>query len=187
VSGVRLTIPDPPPTDGVVLLRPPARGDVPAIVEACSGGELARWLPRLPDPYGVADAEWWIGAMADGWREGGEIAFAIEDLETGRMVGAIGASPEQRLLGAELGWWLAPHVQGRGLMTRALRLATRWAFEEAGLPRLQALIRPSNDRSIAVAERAGFRREGLLRRALDDRGTARDVLVYGLLPGDSSP
>ena len=72
-------------------------------------------------------------------------------------------------------------------MTRALRLATRWALQDAGLPRLQALIRPSNDRSIAVAERAGFRREGLLRRALDDRGTARDVLVYGLLPEDGLP
>ncbi len=187
MDGVRLAIPDPAPSDGVVLLRPPARGDIPAIVEACASGELARWLPRLPDPYGVADAEWWIGAMADGWRDGGEVAFAIEEVESRRMVGAIGASPEDRLLGAELGWWLARHAQGRGLMTRALRLAIRWAFEDAGLPRLQALIRPSNDRSIAVAERVGFRREGLLRRALDDRGTARDVLAYGLLPEDERP
>ena len=182
MDGVRLTIPDPGPSDGVVLLRPPTLADVPAIVEACSSGELARWLPRLPHPYTVADAEWWIATKTDAWRDGGAVGFGIEELETRRLVGAIGVAPDARLLGAELGWWLAPHAQGRGLMTRALRLATRWALRDAGLPRLQALIRPSNDRSIAVAERAGFRREGLLRRALDDRGTARDVLVYGLLP-----
>jgi RimJ/RimL family protein N-acetyltransferase len=187
VDAVRLTIPDPAPSDGVVLLRPPARGDIPAIVEACASGELARWLPRLPHPYTVADAEWWIALKSDAWRDGGAVGFGIEELETRRMVGAVGVSPDERLLGAELGWWLAPHAQGRGLMTRALRLVVRWAFEDAGLPRLHALIRPSNDRSIAVAERVGFRREGLLRRALDDRGTARDVLAYGLLPEDERP
>jgi RimJ/RimL family protein N-acetyltransferase len=59
----------------------------------------------------------------------------------------------------------------------------RFAFEEQGLQRVQALIEPWNEASIRTAERCGLRREGLLRAYY--RG--RDVYMYALLAHDPRP
>jgi RimJ/RimL family protein N-acetyltransferase len=184
-EGPRLATPDPPLADGAVRLRPPAVGDVPAIVAACRDAEMARWLPRLPHPYGPDDAHGWIAGAASWWEEGSAATFVVEDARGGGVVGAFSAEPGEPS-GFDVGWWLAVEARGHGRMTRAATLAAAWLFDVVGTHRLQAFIRPDNAPSIAVAERVGFQREGLLRRGLDDRGQPRDVLVYGLLPADLS-
>lgn len=68
-------------------------------------------------------------------------------------------------------------ARGRGVASSALQLFVQWAFNELELVRMQALIEPWNEASIRVAERAGFRREGLLRRYFK----RRDVLMYAVL------
>jgi len=176
-----LAPPDPPLTDGVVRVRPPVLADVAAIVAACDDPEMARWLPRLPSPYGPRDAETWIAGAATWWAEGSAATFVLEDAMRDGVVGALSFEPSDRG-GMEIGWWLAPSARGAGRMTRALRLVATWALGPAGVGSLHALIRPENAPSIAVAERAGFRRTALLRDALDDRGTRRDVYVYELPP-----
>ncbi|WP_163364249.1 GNAT family N-acetyltransferase, partial [Klebsiella aerogenes] len=59
-----------------------------------------------------------------------------------------------------------------------------FCFGELGLHRLQAFIHPDNGASIALAEKLGFRREGLLRDNLRVGEHWRDDLVYGLLATD---
>jgi RimJ/RimL family protein N-acetyltransferase len=179
----RLEAPPLPLTDGVVRVRPPVRADVPAIVAACDDPEMARWLPRLPSPYGPGDAETWIDGAAQWWAEGSAATFVLEDADRDGVVGALSfeASPRG---GMEMGWWLAPTARGAGRMTRAVRLVADWALGHAGVSSMHALIRPENAPSIAVAERAGFRRASLLPDELDDRGTRRDVWLYEL-PGPS--
>ena len=44
------------------------------------------------------------------------------------------------------------------------------------------MVEPANRASIRVAEKAGFRREGLLRSYIEVKGTRRDVYLYALLP-----
>ena len=51
----------------------------------------------------------------------------------------------------------------RGVALAAARLVVRWAFEEVGVERLEILTYPGNAASQALAEKLGFRREGLLR------------------------
>ena len=69
-----------------------------------------------------------------------------------------------------------------GVASRALRLLAGWAAREHGLARLQLMVEPANMASIRVAEKAGFRREGLLRSYIEVKGTRRDVYLYALLP-----
>ncbi|MEM9466626.1 MAG: GNAT family N-acetyltransferase [Actinomycetota bacterium] len=57
----------------------------------------------------------------------------------------------------EIGYRLATRAWGKGLATRAARLARRLAFETHGADRLIAVIDPGNTASIAVAERLGMR------------------------------
>ncbi len=79
-----------------------------------------------------------------------------------------------RFRNATLAWWAMTGTSGRGHMIAALRLLVAHAFDELGLHRLEANIRPENAPSIALARRAGFRCEGLSPRFLFLDGAWRD-------------
>ncbi len=178
--------PEPPLADEAVLLRPPRDDDAPAIAAACVEPEIARWVP-VPVPYTVADARAFLEGVADGWSTGAHQTFAIEERASGALVGMIGLDRGAAPGRASLGYWLGPEARGRGLATRAVRLVARWAFEDQGLERLELTTLVGNDASGRVAIRAGFRREGILRRYLRFRGETVDVVMYALVPGDEGP
>ena len=79
---------------------------------------------------------------------------------------------------------LGAHARGRGFAARAIRLLVQWGFTELGLARVTLLTHPDNHAAIAVAERAGFTREGLLRAYREKHGTREDRVVFSLLPTD---
>lgn len=79
---------------------------------------------------------------------------------------------------AELAYDLSPAHQGRGLATEAARAVIAWAQVALGCVRVQATVLDSNLRSIAVLERAGMQREGLLRSYRPVRGQPRDFWMY---------
>ena len=64
---------------------------------------------------------------------------------------------------------------------RALRLVTDWALEGLGLERVELRIDVANEPSIRVAERAGYRRDGVLRSLHVKEDVRGDVAVYSLL------
>jgi len=82
---------------------------------------------------------------------------------------------------AYLGYHGCRSLGGRGYVTEGLRLVAKEAFLGLKLHRLEANVQPGNDRSRRVAERAGFRYEGLARRYLKIRGRWRDHEHWVLL------
>jgi ribosomal-protein-alanine N-acetyltransferase len=82
------------------------------------------------------------------------------------------------LMSAVIGYGLAPEAVGCGFMSEAIGRIVRIAFEELELHRLEINIVPRNSRSIAVAERCGFAREGLSRRYLKIAGRWEDHVRY---------
>src|SRR6185437_2002359 len=79
---------------------------------------------------------------------------------------------------AYLGYWIDAEHQGRGLMTEAVRAATTFALEAAGLHRVQAAVMPRNGASQRVLEKAGYRREGLATRYLCIAGIWEDHVLF---------
>jgi [ribosomal protein S5]-alanine N-acetyltransferase len=79
-----------------------------------------------------------------------------------------------------------PH-QHRGFMTEGLELVLRHAFGTLGLHRVEVNIQPDNARSIALAERLGFRREGYSPRYLKIGGRWRDHVRFAMLADEFSP
>jgi len=73
-----------------------------------------------------------------------------------------------------IGYWMGRAFTGQGLMIEALSLATKFAFAQLDLHRIEANIAPSNHVSRAVAKRCGFRYEGRARRLLHLAGRWRD-------------
>jgi RimJ/RimL family protein N-acetyltransferase len=71
------------------------------------------------------------------------------------------------------------------VIPRAARLICRHAFDDLRLERLQVTADPDNVASQRVAEKLGFRREGVLRsHMLHPDGRRRDSVMFSLLPGE---
>jgi len=178
-----LPFPDPPLSDGLVTLRRLVAADVAAIVKACNDPETQRWLDILPSPYLPEHARRYVATAAADWESGRAATFAIADASTGGLLGtlAIEEAADRRPF---LGCAVAPWARGRGVGTRAVVLASRWAVRQLGLARLEVLVEPANTASVRMTERAGFVREGLLRNYQVGRDGPIDCLVYSLIPSD---
>jgi ribosomal-protein-serine acetyltransferase len=84
----------------------------------------------------------------------------------------------------EIGCWLEPAAEGRGLITAACRMLLTYAFEERGLHRAEWRCRADNERSSAVAARLGMTLEGVLREAWKVGDTFYDKQVWSVLTGE---
>jgi RimJ/RimL family protein N-acetyltransferase len=165
--------------DGDLVLRPWTEDDVPAMVAGCNDPEIAHWIPTIPHPYTTDDALAFIRREVRGDHE----AFAIE--VDGRVVGGIGLGLNSHGYRGSIGYWVAKHERGHGICTRALRLLARHAIEDLRLQSVQLATDPDNIASQRVAEKVGFRREGVMRAHLrHPDGRIRDSVLFSLLPGE---
>jgi RimJ/RimL family protein N-acetyltransferase len=181
---VRFTFPDPPLSEGgIVLRRLAADDDIGWITAACSDRELSRYIPAIPYPYSEADARAFAEHVARSWAECKAAAFVIAQAPGGQGLGTIGLHLFVGDPGlAEVGYWLRREARGHGAATTAVRLVARWAFGELGIGRLSLQTAPENLPSQRVAERAGFTREGVLRAWLPAADGRRDSVMFSLLP-----
>jgi ribosomal-protein-alanine N-acetyltransferase len=171
------TLPLPP-------LRLFSRGDAAALVRHANDHEVWRFLrDRFPHPYTRRDAEEWLRHVRN---DSPPLNFAIE--EGGEAVGGIGLIPGTDVdrVSAEVGYWLGRGAWGRGLATRAVTSLTAWAFATFDLARLFATPFSFNPASARVLEKAGWRREGVLRNAVVKEGRIADLLVYGITRGEAA-
>jgi RimJ/RimL family protein N-acetyltransferase/nitrite reductase/ring-hydroxylating ferredoxin subunit len=181
----RTAPPDPPPTDGLIRLRPFRAEDAPAVAAACQDPEIGRWIPLIPVPYSESDARAFILMALQNWHEGTGYEFAIADVEGDSYLGSVGVHAGVNARRWAIGYLVAPAARGRGIATRAVRLASRWAFETFDVERLALWTLPGNVRSQRVAEKAGFRYEGLIRNWDVDRdGLPTDVVMFSLTRDD---
>ncbi|MEU0136113.1 GNAT family protein [Streptomyces sp. NPDC006296] len=81
----------------------------------------------------------------------------------------------------EIGCWLEAAAEGRGLVTRAARILIDWAVDVRGMHRVEWVASSANRRSLAVAERLGMTREGVLREAYPYRGKRHDEEIWAVL------
>jgi RimJ/RimL family protein N-acetyltransferase len=179
-----LLVPDPPLSDDVVALRPFTLDDVDWVTEACQDPEVTRFT-GIPEPYTAADAHEWFATHEDK-RVGGEaISFAVTAAAGGEPLGSAGLqNVEWAQLRGEIGYWIARWGRGRGAATSAVRLIARYAFDVAGLERIEVIPYVDNPASQRVAEKAGCTREGVLRSYFAARGERHDCVMYSLLPGE---
>src|SRR5262245_22523952 len=125
---MKLRPPDPPLTDGVVLLRLVVVDDIAPIVEACRDPEMQRWTV-VPPANGEAEARGWLSESAEAWESGEAASFVIADAADEAYLGGIGLRSAPWPVG-EVGYGVAPWARGRGVATRALRLVSGWALDD---------------------------------------------------------
>lgn len=115
-----------------------------------------------------------------------ELIWAVRLLKSQRIIGSVSMSYWDRYhRRAEIGYDLAKEHWGLGLAQEAIREVLRFGFEQMALNRIEIWTSVANLRSLRLAERLGFSRDGSLRnRILEDDGQFYDCAVYGLLRDD---
>jgi RimJ/RimL family protein N-acetyltransferase len=168
--------------DGVVL-REWRMDDAPAIEAACQDPEIAYWIPFIPRPYTLSDAEEYLAACLESGDE--RRPFAIVDADSDELLGSIDMGVNSLGYRGHIGYWVVAAARGRGVCTRALRMLSQWALDDLHLERLELITDPENAASQRVAEKVGFHREGILRAHLrHPDGRLRDSVMFSLLPGE---
>lgn len=163
------------------LLRPFQAGDEASLaVHANDRGIWENLRDRFPYPYAQVHAEQFIGSVA-GVMPPRNLAIVVSD----EVVGGLGFElhDDVERIGAELGYWLGRRHWGRGIVTDAVRAATPWALETFALERVFALPFVRNVASCRVLEKAGFVREGVLRRSAVKDGEVHDQVLFAFVPG----
>lgn len=109
--------------------------------------------------------------------------FAIRLRDSGRLIGSCQLHSIHDIhRSAELQMRLGEaDARDQGYGTEALQLLLRYAFQDLGLHRVSLHVFSTNDAAIRLYEKAGFVREGALRRAACIEGRYLDVIVMGLL------
>lgn len=117
-------------------------------------------------------------------RQGTDYSFLIFLTESGRetLVGGITLSNIRRRAAqfATLGYWMGQDYVGQGVMTEAVGVVVRFAFDRLGLHRLHATFLPHNIASRRVLEKNGFREEGYAEQYLQIDGMWSDHVLSGL-------
>lgn len=151
----------------------------------------APWDPVRP-------ADWWEPrTIADRLRH--ELEQAVEDRglalyialsqEPDHIVGRVALNNIIRgaFQGCSAGYGLAPEATGHGYMTEALNEAVEIAFRELHLHRVEVSVVPRNTRSLAVAERCGFEREGISRAYIRIAGVWEDHVRFARINDGETP
>ena len=177
-------------SDDLVLLSPFGEANAedvyPAVRESVA--DIGRWLPWCHRDYAIEESRSWIAECARNWQARSAYQLAIYSATSGMLLGAVGINHlvrANRL--ANLGYWLRSSHAGRGLTTRAVCLAARYAFEELDLTRLEIVAVPTNTASRRVAEKAGAHLECVARNRIVMHGQAYPAAVYSLIPADLAP
>jgi ribosomal-protein-alanine N-acetyltransferase len=133
---------------------------------------------RFPHPYSKKDARTFL-RWAGEQRPETVFAIAVNDEAVGGIGFVVDGDVER--VSAEIGYWLAEPLWGRGITTEALVAITRLAGEMHGLTRVYALPFASNQASCRVLEKAGYVLEGRLRRSAIKEGKIIDQLQYAFI------
>jgi len=81
----------------------------------------------------------------------------------------------------EIGYSLVPTERGKGYCTEATRLMVDYLFLSKDTMRIQAQTDPRNIASHKVLEKAGFKKEGTLRKSFFMRGEWKDAAMFSIL------
>lgn len=138
-------------------------------------------------PDDRADTLWWVERCRTAPFAEWGFHWVIRD-RTGQLagtarqpLGAIGTRSAGVAGRVDVGYWLGRAYWGRGVMSEALAGLVRLLVDELDCVKIEAHVFAGNEGSQRVVERAGFEREGLVRRAHRKRGVWVDEVLFGLV------
>jgi ribosomal-protein-alanine N-acetyltransferase len=163
---------------GRLRLRPFELADAPEAARLVGDARVAATAIAIPHPYPEGAAERWIATHEPDAAEGNALTWAVTDLESGTLYGAITLRVTPGHRRGEIGYWAGVPYWNRGITTEAARRVVEHAFLELDLHRVQAICLPENHGSARVMEKAGLRFEGTLSGYVLHGDSFEDCSIY---------
>lgn len=171
-----------------LVMRPPCAGDGPRLFDAVTESlpELRRFLASLPwaaAEQTIAASEAYCEAAAARFAARDDLPFLLFERTTGELVGATGLHrPVWATPKVEVGYWGRTSRSGRGFVGEGVRALVGVAFERLHAVRVELVTDEENAASRRLAERCGFRLEGVLRHERRaPGGDLRNTCIYARL------
>jgi len=168
-------------SDGVVRLRIPTLADIDRVAQYGADRMLVEgnWIPG---PRPGQDLHEWASAFVQellaGWTAVGGIhggGLIVDEREP--FLGIAYLAPRSAVA-VELSYGVAPYARGRGIATRATRLATEWALTEGGFEQVELRIDKEHHESRGVSEKAGFSFVERCLTYIEGAGRAAEDMLY---------
>lgn len=129
--------------------------------------------------------ESWIDQKIKSWSKHTSFSFVILENENDTLIGQLTIKTiDWKIPKAEMAYFIDKDWEGKGITTEVVKGGIDFCFNNLKLNKVFIRTAPDNRASQRIAEKCGFKKEGLLKK--DHRqsdGTLSDVLYYGLLPG----
>lgn len=164
--------------EGDFSLRPWLDEDLDELVRHANNPKIAGKLTNaFPYPYTRESGKGFIEMVS---QFSPPRIFCIS--KVGKPIGAIGIHPQSDIWSknAELGYWLAEPYWGKGIVTAAIKVITRYGFDTFPIDRIFARPFSGNIGSQKVLEKCGFVLEAKLNGTICKNGEVFDELIYAL-------
>lgn len=171
-----------------LFIRAPRPGDSPGIYDAIQESleNLLPWMPWAHHKQTLDDVEVVLRRSIARFQTREDLRLNIYRKSDGLFVGGTGLHEiDWDVPRFEIGYWVRTSLQRQGYVTETVKGLTAFCFDTLHAERVEILMDVRNQRSAAVAERAGYIFEALLpRRSRDPYGNLRDTKIYRLLKED---
>ncbi|MBN6206479.1 GNAT family N-acetyltransferase [Ralstonia pickettii] len=171
--------------DEDITLKPISEADAKALFQLTDSSRenLREWLPWLDGTKKEEDSLDFIENSIKNYEAKKSLNCGI--FYRGKLAGMAGFnSIDWTNRVGYIGYWLAEAFQGKGIMTRAVRGLTDYAFQDLELNRIDIRAATGNKKSRAIPERLGFKEEGIIRQAEWLYDHFADHVIYGMLKSD---
>jgi ribosomal-protein-alanine N-acetyltransferase len=163
-----------------VILRPWSLKDAGQLAVIANNKNIADNLrDGFPFPYSVKDAQSWLNSIIPENDPPRFFAILFDD----QIVGSIGIITKTDIYrkNVEIGYFLDEYYWGTGIVTKAVKAATAYAFSAFDVVRVYAEPFADNSGSRKVLEKAGFKCEALFKNYVIKNGIIKDSCIYSVL------
>ena len=134
----------------------------------------------IPHPYKLSDAEWFLNKCKRERKKKEGFAFAI--IVDKKIVGGVSVgSVSEKNKSGQIGYWIGKNFWRKGYASEALKLLLDSCFDELGLVRVYAYVFTPNNPSVKLLEKLCFRKEGVLKKHVFEKGKWFNVFLYALV------
>lgn len=149
------------------------------MVKYANNYNIFRWVKdNFPYPYSNRDAEQWI-TVSRNTNDGLNYAITTQK----ELIGGIGVKFKGDVYkySWELGYWLGEPFWGKGIATEAVKVFTKYLFSHYNIRSITANVYEGNKASMKVLTKAGFKLDGIIRKAVFKEKLFWDLYVYSIL------
>jgi ribosomal-protein-alanine N-acetyltransferase len=163
-----------------ISLTPYLKKDKPDLVRYINHPNISNNTLTIPYPYSLEDADNFFKIIQEKEKQTGKVWNWVIRNKENNLIGSIG------LLGEKItgnphrdifGYWIGEEFWGKGIMTKVVKIFADYCLNERGLVRLEASVFSYNQASVRVLEKAGFEREGYLKKAYLKNGKYLDGIL----------